>query len=78
MVTEENLSNLRPVKAGDTIEEGRLASAIGSDDAVDAMFLDHDIQITHGNQPAEAFRNVSRRKDSHKIFLFTPLESPSV
>jgi hypothetical protein len=49
MVIKENLSDFRPVKAGDAIEKGRLASTIGSDDAMDAMRFDLYVQITHGN-----------------------------
>jgi hypothetical protein len=78
VVIKKDLSSFRTVKTGDAIEEGRLASPIGSDDAVDGMFFYLDIQITHGNQSAEAFRNFSCGKNSHKLFLVNPLESPSV
>ena len=39
VVVKKDLSSFRTVKTGDAIEEGRLASPIGSDDAVDAMFF---------------------------------------
>jgi hypothetical protein len=68
MIVKQNLSGFRPVKAGDAIEKGRLASTIGPDDTVDAMFFDLYVQITHGNQPAEAFREFLCRKSSHRIF----------
>ena len=58
MMVKENLSSFRPVKASDAIEKGRLASAIGSDDTVNAMFFDLYVQITYGNQPTEAFGNL--------------------
>jgi len=55
VVVQQNFSGFRSVKAGNAIEKGRLASAIGPDDTVDAMLLDFYVQITYGNQPAEAF-----------------------
>jgi hypothetical protein len=58
MVVKKNLPGFRPVKAGDAIEKGRLASTIGPDDTVDAMFFDLYVQFTYGNQPTEAFGNL--------------------
>ena len=58
MMAKENLSSFRPVKAGDAIEKGCLAGAIGPDDTVDAVFFDLYVQITYGNQPTEAFGNL--------------------
>ena len=68
---KENLSGLWPVKTGEAVEEGRLAGAIGADDAVDAMFFDLYVQIIYGNQPPEALRNFFCGKNVHKTFLLT-------
>jgi hypothetical protein len=69
VIVKENLSRFRAIKAGDTVEEGCLASTVGSDDAVDAMFFDDYVQVTNGNQPTEAFRNFLCRENSHLVFL---------
>jgi len=75
VMVEQNLPGFRPVKAGNAIEEGRLASSVGPNDTVDAMFFDFYVQITHGNQSAEAFGDFFCGKKSHRIFYLPGQET---
>lgn len=46
---EEYFSNFGPVETSDTVEEGRLASTVWPDDAVDAILLDLQIQFIYSS-----------------------------
>jgi hypothetical protein len=49
VTVEEYLSGFRPVKSGHAVKEGCLASSVGSDDAMNAVFLDLQIQVIYSN-----------------------------
>ena len=52
---EHDRAFLGPVEPGDTVEEGRLAGAVGSNHAVDGPFFHVQIQLVDGDETAEAF-----------------------
>jgi hypothetical protein len=49
VAVKKNLSNLRLVKAGYTIKKSGLASTVWPDDAVNAVFLDLQVQFVYSN-----------------------------
>jgi hypothetical protein len=49
------------VETSNAIEKGRLTGTVGPDDAVNTLLFDLYVQITHGNQAAEAFGDFFRR-----------------
>ena len=55
VVVEKNLSDLRPIEAGDAVKEGRLASTVGPDDAVNAVFFDLHVQFIYSDEPTKTF-----------------------
>src|SRR6185369_1111377 len=50
------------IQAGEDIEEGGLAGAVGTDQAIDLASLDGDAHIAEGLQAAEAFGNAADAK----------------
>ena len=54
------------VEFHDAVEDGRLAGAIGPDDAVDASFLDLQIEAVDGDQAAEALGHLLRLEERRR------------
>jgi len=55
MVIKKNLSSFRAIKSGDAVKECGLASTVRSNDAVNAMFLDLDVQTSTAISPPKFF-----------------------
>jgi hypothetical protein len=58
LVLEEDVAVVRPVHAGDEVEERRLAGAVRADDADDLTLGDVQVEILDHGEPAEALRDV--------------------
>ena len=56
LACEDDLAALGLEEAVQEIEEGRLARAVGADDAEDGPFLDREADLIDRAQPAEGFR----------------------
>ena len=53
------------VDAGDEVEEGGLARAVGAQEAFDLPFLDVEIQVVHDSQPAKALGQAGGLQQPH-------------
>src|ERR1019366_6541610 len=56
-------ARVRRVETGENVEEGRLACAVGADQAVDLAFLDRDADVGERLQAAEALRHAADLQD---------------
>ena len=61
---EQDLARTRRVRAGDQVEEGGLAGAIGADDRVDMAGFERHGHVVHRGQPAEFLGEVADLKHS--------------
>src|SRR6185437_6387217 len=59
---EQDAAARRPEIAGDAIEEGRFAGAVGADEADDLAFGDGEVGASHRLEAAEGFDDVLRLK----------------
>ena len=62
---ENNLAGARPQHAGDQVEDGRLAGAVGPDDRADLAGLDRQVDGVDGDQRAEAANEPLAFKQRH-------------
>jgi hypothetical protein len=72
MAVEEDLPLFRLVETGHAVKKSRLPRPVGTDDAVNALLLDLDVQLVHGHQAAEPFGRFLCRKNRH---AFIPIRS---
>ena len=56
---KKNFSRIRRVNAGDQVEDGGLAGAVGADEGVDAALRDLEGGLVHRAQPAKRFRDTA-------------------
>ncbi len=65
---EGDFSSFNRIETRDAVEEGCLSGASGTDNAVNALLLNVDVQLVEGDQPAESFCNLPRLKKGHECF----------
>src|SRR5512136_817503 len=71
VVVQEYLSDFRPVEAGHAVKESRLASTVWPDDAVNAVFLDLQVQFIYSNESTKTFCCFFCLENRHQILLRT-------
>ena len=64
---EREVAGVGRVKAGDHVEEGGLAGAVGPDQAVDLTARDLEAHIGQSLQPAEALAHTAHRQQRHGV-----------
>ena len=62
---EEDAALVDLVEAGDAVEEGRLAGAVGPDDADDGALVQGEVQGVDGQQAAEALGGAADLEERH-------------
>src|SRR5437763_10818312 len=62
---EDNRARIGRIDAGDHVEGGRLAGAVGTDETVDVAFGDLERHLVHRAQAVEAFRHRVDFKQGH-------------
>ena len=55
----------RRINAGDHVEDGRLAGAVGSNEADDLTMLELDVEVGNGTQATEELREMLNIEESH-------------
>ena len=63
LAVERDLARLGPVEARDDVEGGRLAGAVGADQAGDLALLHRERDVVEGDDAAEAARDVAELEE---------------
>src|SRR3546814_6232786 len=69
LVVQEDAPGIRLKEAGDNIEQGRLASAVGADQAGDRAFPHLDRAVVDGAQATEILYQTLHRSEEHQSEL---------
>ena len=69
VVIQTDIADFRAVKTRDAIKKGGFAGAVGSDDTVDALLFDLDIQVLNSDESAELFGDVCDGDSRHGFLL---------
>ena len=67
LAVELDVARRDVVEPGDAVEERRLAGAVRSDDADDGSFVDVEVELVDGEEPAEPFGDGARHEQRHDI-----------
>ena len=73
LAVEEDLAAVHMVHAGEHIEDGGLAGAVGADDADDLALVDVKFHVFHGHQAAEGLGNAFYFQQCHHFTCFPKL-----
>ena len=71
VAAEEDLTLRERVNAGDEVEDGGLARAVGTDETVDLALLDLKGDVAHGGQTAEALGHMVKLQNDFVTNSFT-------
>ena len=66
---ERHRALVRPVHAGDEVEDGRFAGAVGPDDAPRIVFVNIQVESREGRKPAECVRKFVDGKYSTGVVI---------
>src|SRR6185369_16510252 len=77
LAVEADVARIRPVHAGDEIEERRLPRAVRPDDAHDLALVDMDVELLDALQAAKALRDSVQLEERGSHQTISTREVPS-